>query len=154
MYLINESISKVYPQSIGWLRVYYNMSTFDHTGIEHISTNFKFDFLRLNDSNIISHNYKIVPCSYKVKWIYKKEAKSEQFHERSSEFFGGNRHLNKPIHHLPCGICYCVVSGIAPVKCKWVGRGISQIIWKGITEHRGNLQKLWDADGHLHGWNR
>lgn len=130
------------------------MNTLDLIGIEHLSTNLKFDFLILNNSNITSHNYKIVPCSNKVKWTYKKEAKSGWFHQKNSQFIGGNRHWNKPIHHLPCGICYCGVLGIVPCKCKRVGSGISQRIWKGITEHRGDLQKLWDGKGYLHEWNR
>lgn len=43
------------------------MNTLDSEGMEYLRTNFKLDFLVLNVSNIISHNYKIMPVGDKMK---------------------------------------------------------------------------------------
>lgn len=43
------------------------MNTLDLKGIERQTTNFKLDCLVLNISNIIFHNYKMVPVGDKVK---------------------------------------------------------------------------------------
>ena len=42
------------------------MNTLLCKGIEHLSTNFNFDFVVLNVSSITSRNYKIVPMVIKV----------------------------------------------------------------------------------------